>query len=68
MKVVSIDNWIYHLTKGNIYDIVRVDVFSDTSGTKLFEYKIINNNGYEHYIEGFVIRPLRDDNLNKLGI
>lgn len=60
----------YHLTEGKIYDLVQL--FKDIDdASKLFNYYVIDDKGYEHYVEGNLFIDLdliREEKLNELGI
>ena len=60
----------YHLTEGKIYDLVQLCKDSDDA-SKIFDYYVINDRCYEHYIEGNLFIDLdviREKKLNELGI
>ena len=60
----------YHLTEGKIYDLVQL--FKDIDdASKLFDYYVTNDIGYEQFIEGNLFIDLdvvREEKLNELGI
>jgi len=63
ISIVSSNGGSYHLTVGKIYD---VDYVKGCSG-----YDIVNDKGYDHYVESdlFVsLSDVRDGKLNELGI
>lgn len=70
MKVVCIDIGSYHLTLGKTYDVVEISEIHNTDH-RLFDYKITNDKGISHYVEGnlFIkLEDMREEKLNSLGI
>ena len=65
MKVVCLRSSVYHLTEGKIYD---VSLYEESP---LFSYRIVNDIGTAHTVEGDIFQSLdevREQKLNELGI
>lgn len=69
MRAMCVKNCGYHLTPGKIYDLKPLD--KSTREGELFDFRVVNDKGYEHYIEAtpFVdLEIIRDKRLRALGI
>lgn len=69
-RMMCIDKGSYHLTEGKIYDLVQLCKDSDDA-SKIFDYYVTNDKGYEHHIEGnfFIdLDVVREEKLKELGI
>ena len=65
MKVVCLRKGGYYLTEGKIYD---VSLYEESP---VFSYRIVNDIGHSHTVEGDIFQSLdelREQKLNDLGI
>jgi len=60
MKVVCKSKNGYYLTPGKIYDVRKIvnPSISEFTGEPIFEYKVTNDIGIEHYIESNIFITL----------
>lgn len=61
MKVVCIDESSYHLTKDKIYDVYPAN-------NDIFDYVIVNDRGFEHFVESSIFKNLDDIREEKIKI
>ena len=69
MKMMCVKSGSYHLTPGKIYNLKPLS--KEKYPESLFQYLVVNDVGYEHYVEGslFVdLSVIREKRLRALGI
>lgn len=68
MKVICINRGSYHLTVNKIYEVRINDTGMWSASSNIFDYVIVNDRGYEHFIESDLFKNLDEVREEKIKI